>query len=250
MPRSANRRGGWGRLASRRLAAGDQPGQHPRSVLLREHWLYSKGDAEKLLRAGIGSLGDFAQDALGQRHAFQTQVAIRARPAAKSARALTECVNSGPRAGTLGQFSSGRKIRQTPSERGVSSPTPTLVKPPVWTLLIAGKEDPAEMPAGYTRQTGNRMPKSRKMRFRQLSRRAWFSDSESGGPALASSVVFPPHPHIPLLDKPAVAPGVQSPSRTDRFGRSKLQAWFGKARASPWHPAVGPAQPSYSSRSA
>jgi hypothetical protein len=155
---------------------------------------------------------------MGQHVASQAQAATAGQPAAKSARALTECVFLGPRAGTLGQFWSGRKICLTPSEWGVCSSIPTLVKPPVWTLLIAGKEDPAEMPAGCPRQTGSRMPKSRKTRFRDLFQRARSSDSEIGGPALASGVVLAPRPLIPLLDKPAAAPGAANrrPSGCDQ----------------------------------
>ena len=74
--------GGWGRLASRRLAAGDQPGQRPRSVLFREQWLYQKVTRKSSRKAGRGLLAKFCQDAPGQRLASQTQVAIRARPAA------------------------------------------------------------------------------------------------------------------------------------------------------------------------
>ena len=123
-------------------------------------------------KADRGLLVDFARDAMGQRLASKAQVAIAARPVPKSGRALTECVFLGPRAGTMAQFPSGRKIRLTPSERGVWSSTPTLVEPLVWTLLVAGKEDPAEMPAGYPRQTGSRIAKSRKTRFRDLWKRA------------------------------------------------------------------------------
>jgi hypothetical protein len=121
---------------------------------------------------GRGLLADYFQDTMGQRFVSQDQVAIGGRSAAKSARALTECVFFGRRAGTLGQFWSGRKIRLTPSKRGSWSSTPTLVKPLVWTLLIGGKEDPAEMPAGRPRQRGNRIAKSRKTRFRHLWKRA------------------------------------------------------------------------------